>query len=444
MFQIKNVGLLLVFLLCITLMSPFIYAAEQSSIRVGIWTDQPSILLNADGDYSITDAATGKTIKDCTPQERTIVASKPEGLTVNGNVVASQVLRITTKAKNDKYAIEVNKRHYRGSIEIFRTIGKQGITVVNILPLEQYLYGTASKEVPVDWPLEAIKAQAVAARTYAIHNMGKHKREGFDLCATTDCQVYGGKEEEAATVLQAVDQTYGQVITYHGQTIDAFYHSSGGMYTEDSENVWGSFVPYLRGVEDYTANTSHYRWEKTVTAKELEFYLNKAGHSVGTLRAIGLSPLKPVPMSAEDRGISGRVKTISFIGSNGSVDLTGIQFRNMLGLASTLFDIKMQTPAPKGIIVDFAESGGMGSKTIELNIPPGSPKSFLLDKNNLRHITGTPGEVVVFTGYGYGHGLGLSQWGAKVMAEKAAPGDTTYFIKILQHYYQGIQVKKMY
>lgn len=442
MFKIKNSRFLFALLLAITLIAPQRYAVEQPMIRVGLWTNQPSILLSADGDFSLIDAATGKQIKDYTAKERVIVALKPEGLMVNGSMVSTQVLKVTAKAKEQ--AIEVNKRHYRGSIEISWKIGKQGITVVNSLPMEQYLYGTASKEIPVDWPIEAIKAQAVAARTYAIHNLGKHKAEGFDLCATTDCQVYGGKEEEAATVLKAVDQTAGQVITYHGQTIDAFYHSSGGMYTENSENVWGNYVPYLRGVEDYTEDTPRYHWEKSITAKELEFYLNKAGRYIGTLKAIGLSPLKQAPVTSDDRGVSGRVKTISFIGANGSTELTGNQLRNILGLPSTLFDIKMQTQPLKGIIVDFSETGGMGSKTIELNIPPDSPKSFLLDKTNLRHITGQSGEVIVFTGYGFGHGLGLSQWGAKVMAEKAAPGDTTYFIKILQHYYQGVQVKKMY
>ncbi|MCE5284907.1 MAG: SpoIID/LytB domain-containing protein [Pelosinus sp.] len=444
MFKLKSSVLLFLLLLSVLLIAPYAYAAEQPTIRVGLWTNQPSILLRSEVDYSIKDVVTGKTIKDCTAQERVIIAVKPEGMTVNGSVVLSARLSISPKDKDEKQAIEVNKRHYRGTIEIFRTTAKQGITAINILPLEWYLYGTASKEIPVDWPLEAIKAQAVAARTYAIHNLGKHRAEGFDVCATTDCQVYGGKEEEAAAVLRAVDQTFGQVITYHGQTIDAFYHSSGGLYTEDSENVWGKYVPYLRGVEDYTENTSHYQWEKTITAKELELYLHKAGHAIGTLKAIGLSPLQTAPMSAEGRGTSGRVKTIQFIGSTGSVDLTGNQFRNMLGLASTLFDVKMQTPGPKDIVVDFSETGGLGSKTIALNVPPDSRKSFLCDKDNLRHLTGLPGEVLVFSGYGYGHGLGLSQWGAKVMAEKAMPGDTTYFIKILQHYYQGVQVKKMY
>jgi stage II sporulation protein D len=424
-------------------MVPAVNAAEQPIIRVGIWTNQPSILLSADGAYSIKEAGSNKIIKDCNANERIVLAVKPEGLTVNGSVANVQAIKISIKGKDEKQAIEVNKRHYRGEIEIFRTAGKQGFTVVNVLPLEQYLYGTASKEMPVEWPLEAIKAQAVAARTYAIHNLGKHRAEGFDVCASTDCQVYGGKEGEAAVVLTAVDQTYGQVITYHGRTIDAFYHSSGGMYTEDSENVWGNYVPYLRGVEDYTQDTPRYAWEKTITAKELEFYLNKAGYSIGKLKAIGLSPLKAAPTSAEDRGISGRVKTIDFVGTHGSAELTGNQLRNMLGLSSTLFDIKLQTPAPKGIAVDFSETGGMGSKTIEVNVPPNQNKNFL-DKENLRHLTEISGEVIVFNGYGYGHGLGLSQWGAKVMAEKAAPGDATYFIKILQHYYQGVQVKKMY
>jgi stage II sporulation protein D len=240
--------------------------------------------------------------------------------------------------------------------------------------------------------MEALKAQAVAARTYVMHDMKKHASEGYDVCATTHCQVYRGKQKEHTRTNQAVDATKGEYLTYKGKTILSLFHASGGGYTENSEYVWGKREPYLRGVPDYNESP----WEVNVTLDKLASVLKARGKSVGDIREIKLSKLEKQPVKAVDRGVSGRVRTMTIVGENGSVQVSGNDMRSMLGLKSTLFDIDKRT---------FEEKES-GSFTIK--------------------------------GYGFGHGLGMSQWGAKAMADKKKD-----YKEILKHYYSGTDIKKI-
>ncbi len=318
------------------------------------------------------------------------------------------------------------------------------MTVVNTLPIEEYLYGIIAKEISPNWSLEAVKAQAVAARTYALYNRNKHKDDGYDVCATTDCQVYGGRESEVPRTIKAVDSTVGQVILYQGKLIPAYFHSSSGGFTENSENVWGTYLPYLRGVVDYDQKSPQYNWEKQLTPSEIEEALSKAGYNIGTLKAIGISPLTTQSINIIDRGVSGRVKIIRFIGTNGSIQLSGEKLRKILSLKSTLFDVHIILPVQKSIEFEITDKvGNQGSKKIEINLPPTSEKGFVTDRKDIHRISGRPNEIVSISGYGWGHGIGLSQWGAKAMAEKGPQDDPTYFKEILKHYYQGVEIKKL-
>ncbi|WP_054258313.1 SpoIID/LytB domain-containing protein [Propionispora sp. 2/2-37] len=412
-------------------------------IRVGLWTNQSSIILSADTDFLIVDTDSKKVLAKFAAKDKVAVSAKGKIL-INAKAVTGR--SISLQPGNYKTGIEVNKRHYRGTITVFLPQGKDGLTVVNTLPVEQYLYGIIAKEISPGWPLEAIKAQAVAARSYALANKNKHGREGFDVCATTDCQVYGGMESENIKSNRAVDDTYGQVLVYKGRVISGYFHSSAGGYTENSENVWGTAYPYLRAVPDFDQGTPNFSWEQRVTADELQGVLQRAGYTIGKLTALELSPLSAAPIANSiDRGISGRVKSILLIGDRGSANLTGIQFRSLLGLRSTLFDIEIITPNDKKIEVRITDSAGDREiKEIPINLPPTKQKGFLLDRGNVHHLSGRPNEVIVINGFGSGHGVGMSQWGAKVMAEKAPQNNTTYFKTILQHYFQGVEIKKIY
>lgn len=277
-------------------------------------------------------------------------------------------------------------RSYRGILEILAKKG--GLTAVNLVPLDDYLLSVVPEEMPTDWPAEALKAQSIAARSFALHNRDRHGADGFDLCTTTHCQVYTGVGAEKTASTAAIKATEGEVLFYGTEPIDALFHTDSGGMTENSENVWGSFVPYLRAVKDEPQKTMP--WTKTVTAATLEQKLAAKGHNIGKIRSIESSKLQMGKASA-DRTVSGRVKTMTFKGTKGQAGLSGNELRSLFGLKSTLFTAKLQ------------------------------------------------GSQVVFEGFGFGHGLGISQWGAKRLA-----ADGMKYGDILHHYYAGVTLKKIY
>jgi len=441
----RLIGLLLI--LFSSLYSTCSYAQDMTEpeIRVGIFSNQPNVVVSANTDFSIVSQDDKKVIGKYVSQQKVTISSLGTNITINGVAVNAKHLSVIFRADKGEYYTEVNKRRYRGQIHIHQTNMKNGLTVVNALPVELYLYGVIAKEISPDWPFEAVKAQAVAARTYALNSMNKHKDDGYDVCATTDCQVYGGIDSEAPGALKAVDVTYGQAIFYQSKLISAYFHSSSGGFTENSENVWGAQLPYLRGVVDFDQNTPQYKWEKQFSVSELEDLLTRAGYKIGKLTAIELSPLSKPPVNSADRGISGRVKEVGLIGTTGNVYLTGNKLRSILSLKSTLFDIGIVVPAQKTLEFEITDSfGDHQTKEVPVNLPSLERKEFLDKRNSLRRVTGQLNEKITFSGFGWGHGLGLSQWGAKVMAETAPHGDDTYFKKILKHYYQGVDIQRAY
>lgn len=185
-----------------------------------------------------------------------------EGGTVNlgAQKFGAKTLRFVVK-ENGK-PIEVNKKAYRGSFEVRISADGKTLDVVNVLPLEQYLYSVVGEEIPVIFPDEAIKAQAVAARSLAYNRLGNRSRLGYDLKASEEGQDYYGLTTEKQAINKLVDVTAGMVVTYNGQPIEAVYHQSGGGQTENSRDVWGRYVPYLRSVKDYDWDAPMYNWEK--------------------------------------------------------------------------------------------------------------------------------------------------------------------------------------
>ncbi len=401
---------------------------KEPSLRVGILTGQQSVQITADANFELVNAGTNKTVKSFRAYEKVTISDKGNGFSINGMPVAANSIHVVLKNKDVMVSIKqyahVNNRRYRGDISILRPAGKSGMTVVNTLPVEEYVYGIIKHEISPEWAMEAVKAQAVAARTYALASSNKHKADGFDVCATTDCQVYGGLESETPRALEAVDATRGLVLFHSGKLITAYFHSSSGGHTENSENVWSSPLPYLKGVADFDQDCPYFKWEKKLTIAELNQAVSRAGYNIGRLQAIELSPLGNPPAASNDRGVSGRVKHVRLLGTNGSVQITGAKMRTMLDLKSTLFDITTAAAQPV-----FA-----GKKSVRTQLP----------QSSIRPVAGESADFVIINGSGWGHGLGLSQWGAKAMAEKAPPGNTEYFKEILKHYYQGVEIKKAY
>jgi stage II sporulation protein D len=297
--------------------------------------------------------------------------------------------------------LQLDGKPYRGSLDI--SLNQNGrITVVNQLGIEEYLLGVVPAELsPTHYPdPEALAAQSVAARTYALKNMGRYRTEGYDLTADIRTQVYGGVAQEKEGATQAVGATYGLAIYYQNNLIDAMYTSTCGGRTEDFSNVYeGPPVPYLRSVLcSAEANASAdgaasdrispgAGWKVTISRLEIARKIRPLAANIGTLH-----DLKPSRL-----GNSGRVVRLELIGSRGRVIVNGYKFRNALGLRDTLFAIA-RTKNPNGSIESFT-----------------------------------------FNGRGWGHGVGLCQVGAVGMARAGRK-----FEEILKTYYQGVELRKAY
>ena len=355
--------------------------AEQAPLlRIGLTSGQPSVTVAAGG------RAEART-ESAKPVALTATASyeirwQNGAFLVGREKLRGEILIIRPSDKSDG-GLALDGRRYRGVLEL-RHRGA-GLIAVNIVPVDDYLLSVVPEEMPTDWPAEALKAQSVAARSFDLKSRGRHAAEGYDLCTTTHCQLYKGIASEKTASTAAVRATRGEVLTYGGQPIEALFHTDSGGMTESSEDVWGSRVPYLRAVCDTPLGTMP--WTKTMSTADLEKKLSAKGHNIGRLRAIELSPLA-VGRAAKDRTASGRVKAMTVTGTKGSVTLSGTAWRSLLGLKSALFDAKLTK------------------------------------------------DSVTFTGFGAGHGLGISQWGAKRLAETGKS-----YADILHHYYTGVTLQ---
>jgi stage II sporulation protein D len=359
---------------------------EPLVVRVGILVEQPSVQITADGPVAIDSAPGGTTPGVLPAPPRTSWIVTPDaagGLDVSG-VSFGPVVRLIPQ----RGLLRANGRPYRGLLEIERTPSGR-ITVVNEVDLESYLYGVIKAEMDPRWPAEAVRAQAVAARTLAVQRMLAHPSvpgAGFGLPATTDAQVYLGAAAEDPAATAAVEATRGLVITFAGQPIFAAYHSNSGGHTEDSENVWETVYPYLRGVPDpYALEAPGVDWTAVLPLATVDADLTRGGVDAGALDDV--APGRVTPW--------GRAITVMLHGEDGRTqELNANRFRLLVGanvLRSTMFSVTRQ-----GAVLDFA-------------------------------------------GRGSGHGVGLDQWGARAMAMQ---GFT--FEQILKYYYTGVAIEPRY
>lgn len=351
--------------------------SSTHSVRVGILLNQDAILVQSDGAIDAGDMAT----QTVTALPAGAYEFRPSAQGIDGGVHRfGAVVRLRPAAG----WLQVGSRRYRGLIELRRTPAGR-LTAINEIDLEQYLYGVLKMEVDARWPSEALKAQAVAARTLALQSLGRFAAEGYDLRATTDSQVYAGLNAEDPRTTAAVDATRGLVITYGGRPIFAAYHSDSGGATESSEFVWGQPYAYLRGVADpFGADSPAREWLSRIDLPTLEGRLARVGRPVSSISSIDVTATTP----------SGRALTVRLTAASGPLDFRGTDLRQILGvsfLRSTLFAVRIV--------------GDDGAAAVE------------------------------FTGRGAGHGVGMSQWGARGMA---LAGRT--YAEILQFYYQGIQL----
>ncbi len=303
----------------------------------------------------------------------------------------------------------VNGQPYRGQIMLTPTTA--GMRVINFLKLEEYLYSVLPSEIAPGWPIEVLKAQAVAARCYALTQI--KEQEEFDLYDDVRSQVYYGVRKENPNTTAAVQATRGQVGIYDGKIIQAYFYAAGGGSTANSEDVWGRALPYLRSVPDFDQQSPHFQWKASFTTKEIESLLKAVGVDVGVVL-----DLEPVEVDQSDR-----VVKIKIIGYDGDEVMKGTDFRFALGLKSTKFTIVNHSPQQ------------VNPQSVEELV------KAVIKQNNHKpdDFTGNVPAGIELVGQGWGHGVGLSQWGAYAMAV----GDADYR-QILTHYYQDIEIFSLY
>ena len=192
--------------------------------------------------YVYTDEQQKSPVLTIPQQEKLRVRFLHNTFELNGKTYEAKQLYIQS---GEDESIYINDMPYRGYVTLLK---QNGMTVINHVLTEDYLYGVVPKEMPSTWPMGALRAQSIAARTFALKNRNRHNEQGFDLCNTAHCQVYEGSSAETKETTEAVDRTRGEVMFYHGAVIDAVFHTDSGGMTESAEQVWGRYVPYLRSV----------------------------------------------------------------------------------------------------------------------------------------------------------------------------------------------------
>ncbi len=347
-------------------------------------------------------------------------------------------------------------KKYRGAIGI---AGTTGITPYNILDMEEYLYGVVPCEMPASWPQEALKAQAVAARSIAIYQYNRFVSSGYNVVDTVTTQAYGGYQKEDSRTTQAVNATKGETIRYNGKVAEALYFSTSGGYTESAVNVWGNPIGYLVGVEDrYETEPAQPAWTRTITLSEIDRCLANKGVSIGSAQGVQIVSRTP----------SGRVQEMRILGTVGTYELKLENIRTFFSgtnggsLKSRLFNLAGSGSADLGGSgvtsnrVTVVSATGVADVALDeaivtngqitepilgevATIQSATTTEQITLTNNNPSNGNTSGEIVygdvTINGKGFGHGVGMSQSGARGMAKA---GFT--YREILQHYYTGITV----
>ena len=322
----------------------FAIPAQAYQLRVAVAQKVSQLNIGTSTTAIVSDGA-GHQLGELQPQKGLIAQSSQAEIKV-GN---TQVAELWVKPKKGGY-IWIGDRWYRGTVHVVPDNNQ--LLAINHVDLEQYLYSVLGAEMSPTFPEEALKAQAVAARTYALYRSQSAKKKLFDVDATQSSQVYRGLSSEANTTQAAVNATLGQVMTYQGKPILAVFHSASGGHTENVEDIWTDRVPYLRGVPDYDLGTPGYEWSKVVSFSDLGKSLK-----IANVRSVAIDKTTQF----------GSVLSLKVTGDT-EQSIAGKNVRTALKLRSLRFTV---TPTPTGFI---------------------------------------------FNGRGFGHGLGMSQWGAYNLA----------------------------
>ncbi|WP_100405473.1 SpoIID/LytB domain-containing protein [Bacillus solitudinis] len=327
---------------------------------------------------------------------------------------------------------------YRGSFIV--EPGKDRLTLYNLLHIEDYILGVVPREMPASWHSEALKAQAIAARNYARIQMTNNEF----LVDTIANQVYGGKAGEHTRTNQAVRDTRGQyALTSTGKIINAFFHSSSGGYTENSENVWTSQLSYIKAVHDpYDLHTSNSNrsWTTTMDRSNIEQAVFGSGTRLTDLEVTErTSQAKSVQkiVATGVRTATGEIVKVTLPKTGSTPD----SLRSTLGGSLKSIYFNVASTDSSALVKTANGSNQKVDYTYGATLQTASGQSKIQSNNlTVRTTTSTisyptTASAYTFTGSGWGHRLGMSQWGARGMAEAGKTYD-----EILKHYYTGIKI----
>jgi stage II sporulation protein D len=271
---------------------------------------------------------------------------------------------------------QVQGRSYRG--DLILRVSEGAAQAIDVVPMSEYLDSVVPAEMPSEWPMAALEAQAIVARTYAIRHL--HPAGAYDLCATTDCQLYPGLGNETSRTDRAVAATAGEIVAWQGRPADTFFSSNDGGYTASSQEVWGHSLPYLTSRPDpFSAGPV---WSVSVPLAQVADLARADGISVGILQSV------TVLRSSS----SGRPTALLFLGSQGQSELSG--------------------PAADRFVRQLSGKSSRANLAVT-------------------------GNTLTIRGEGNGHGVGMSQWGAKQMAAQGYSAD-----QILGFYFPGAELGK--
>lgn len=384
--------------------------AAGPSVRVGLLVDSASVELSSPEGLEIVDASRGRRLASFGAGERVVVSADEQGnLRIGSDETPAQMLSVRPHGDG---IVVIGGKPYRGTA-VIQSNGPRRLTAINQVDMETYLLGVVPREIGNvgEELLETAKAQAVAARTYAVRYMGRREQLGFDVFATVQDQVYGGVEAEHGPVSRAVRETAGEILTFEGEPIQAFYSSTCGGHTSSIHEVWPVEPPrpYLTSISDinpwsgeaFCRSSNRFHWTQRWSLEEFTEILNRTladslsegATSIGTLRNLRITERTP----------EGRVESLDIVTSTDTFTVGGDRIR-------WVFE------TPEGRILNSAK----------------------FDIALLRGADGRPNEVVA-TGGGWGHGIGMCQVGAMGRAR----GGQDYRA-ILQAYYQGASIQRMY
>ena len=470
----KSIAWILMFVLVFAMSTVSASAASEEYMKIGLryGSTATTAQLTSDSGFALAEAGdnairqTGTVYDDTDTLTLELTDGKIQVKDSSGNVLTTLKGDGTECIVGGKHfsssedKLEFNGKNYRGGIMPYINASGQ-MNIINYLSTDDYARGVVHSEIGQSSHIEAIKAQAVAIRSFAVTNKGKHSSQGFDICTTVHCQVYTGADSEYPSTEQAIEETKGEMVYYQGKPVSAFYFANSGGHTENSEDAWVASLGYLRGKAD--PYSPDYSWTVKLTRADLTKQF--ASEGLGTVESITID-------SVND---SGYAASVTVQGSRKSITYKKEAIRSALGVSlksrnftfetegGTLSDgdssRQPQESSSTGQKVYGLSAAGLGELSSQVSVmsaggtvekslngltalgSAGSKTIVAEDSggtvSGVRTVTfDDDSDVLIINGKGYGHGVGMSQQGAQQMAKQ---GFT--YKEILEFYYTGIEVK---